>query len=223
MAGKVALAVAANYPAPTNDLDAATPAYVAAAIAAIDPLDCVGILEALNYTADICTDGTRGGMLFSSSVAADIAAGDGGGGTIVNPWVYGNLTMSGGGLQAAAPTVHGELRQLLASATRTGPEVPSWLIAWAGDPINMAVGPITYNSNNVPTSFNVQWPDGGTGVYTATTLSTLFPGSTDAYTVTYVGAGTTQAWSGITRTVTQPLVTRDAFGRTTDRPLRTVA
>lgn len=49
------------------------------------------------------------------------------------------------------------------------------------------------------------------------------PAATDSYTVTYVGAGTTQAWSGVTRTVTQPLVTRDAFGRVIDRPLRTVA
>ena len=220
MAGKVALAVAANYPAPTNDIDAATPAYVAAAIAAIDPLDCVGVLAAMNYTADTCADGSRGGLMFSSSVAADIAAGSGG--TINNPWVVGNLTFSGGGLQAATPTVDGELRQMLAVAARTGPQVDSWLEAWAGDPSNLMYGPIVYDADGAVMSAAIKWPDGGTGVYTALAVSSAFPGTTDSYSMTYVGAGTAQAWSGVTRTVTQPTVTRDAIGRVVDRPARTV-
>ena len=39
--GKVALATAANFPQPANDVDAATPAYVAAAIAGIGALPVV--------------------------------------------------------------------------------------------------------------------------------------------------------------------------------------
>jgi hypothetical protein len=62
----------------------------------------------------------------------------------------------------------------------------------------------------------VIWPDGATGAYTATTVSTAFPGAVDAYTVTYVGS--------TTKTVTQPAVTRDSTtGAVTTRPAMTVA
>ena len=214
--GKVALAVAANYPQATNDVDAATPAYVQAALAA---LDCTAIVDALNQTPDACADASRGAMLFTSSAAPDILSGDGNA-TLANPWTVGNLTFGGGGMQAPAPTPDGELRQLLQVATRVGPQVNSWLTAWAANPVDMMVGNITYNANGAITTAGVVWPDGATGVYTATTLSTTFPGATDEYTVTYVGIGAQQ---GVNQTVTQPLVTRDAAGRIITRPARTVA
>ena len=216
LAGKVALATSANYPQPTNDLDAATPAYVQAAL---DALDCTTIVDALNQTPDTCSDASRGAMLFTSSAAPDILSGDGGA-TLTNPWTVGNLTFGGGGMQSPAPTPDGELRQLLQVATRVGPQVNSWLTAWAANPADMMVGNITYNVNGAITTASVVWPDGATGTYTATDLSTAFPGATDAYTVTYVGIGAQQ---GVNQIVTQPLVTRDAAGRITTRPARTVA
>jgi len=54
------------------------------------------------------------------------------------------------------------------------------------------------------------WPNGTVGTYTADTVSTLFPGAVDAYHVTY--------GSPVTRTYTQPAVTRDTNGAVTTRP-----
>jgi hypothetical protein len=112
-----------------------------------------------------------------------------------------------------------------AISAATGPSATanSWLVAWSGDPVNLMHSAITYDANGAITTAAVQWPDGGSGTYTATTQSTAFPGSTDAYTVTYTGAGTGHPWAGVTKTVTQALVTRNAAGRVIVRPLRTVA
>jgi hypothetical protein len=92
----------------------------------------------------------------------------------------------------------------------------SYLIAWSGDPSNMVAGPILYDANGNMISYAVQWPDGSAGSYSMTLASDLFPGSTDAYTVTYVGPNGT-------KTVTQSAVTRNAIGAVINRPLRTVA
>lgn len=83
------------------------------------------------------------------------------------------------------------------------------------DPLQIANGAITRNSGGAATGFAVEWPDGTAGVYTATTVSTAFPEAVDAFTITYAGSPT--------RTFTQPTVTRDASGRITNRPKRTVA
>jgi hypothetical protein len=135
------------------------------------------------------------------------------------------VNAAGGGTSATIPTVAGELRQMLTKAVVNGPEAPTWLIAWAGDPVNMMSGTIAYDANGAITSASVVWPDGAAGTYTATVLSTAFPGATDAYTVTYNGGPPSgvSPWSGISKIVTQPTVTRDAAGRVTLRPQRTVA
>ncbi|HWI05731.1 MAG TPA: hypothetical protein VNT52_18130 [Acidimicrobiales bacterium] len=78
------------------------------------------------------------------------------------------------------------------------------------DPI--IVGAITRDANGAATSAGVVWPDGTAGAYTATTVSSAFPGAVDAYTVTK-GA----------LTFTQPAVTRNSDGAVTNRPAVTVA
>lgn len=74
----------------------------------------------------------------------------------------------------------------------------------------LIAGTITRDSNGAATSAPVVWPDGSPGTYTATTLSTSFPGAVDAYTVTY--------GSPVTKTYTQPAVTRNANGAATNVP-----
>lgn len=79
----------------------------------------------------------------------------------------------------------------------------------------LIVGTITRDSNGAATSASVEWPDGTTGTYTATTVSTLFPGAVDAYTVTYAGSTTV--------TYTQSALTRDTNGSVIYRPAMTIS
>lgn len=72
------------------------------------------------------------------------------------------------------------------------------------------VGTITRNEDGAATSASVIWDDGTAGGYTATALSSEFPGAVDAYTVSYLGTET--------KTVIQPVVTRNASGAVIDRP-----
>jgi len=81
----------------------------------------------------------------------------------------------------------------------------------ARTPEAMFIGTITYVAG-APTSAAVVWPDGTTGTYTGTP-SSAFPGSIDAYTITY----------GTTLVYTQPAVTRDAAGNITNQPAITEA
>lgn len=93
--------------------------------------------------------------------------------------------------------------------------IEALLMQYGADPENLFAGPITRNADGAPTSAVVKWPDGVTGTYSGT-ASTAFPGSIDAYTVTWAGAPT--------KTVTQPAVTRDATtGHITNRPAITVS
>jgi hypothetical protein len=85
----------------------------------------------------------------------------------------------------------------------------------AANPDALIVGAITRNSDGAATSAPVVWPDGTAGTYTATVMSTAFPGSVDAYTITYAG--------DTTKTYTQPTVTRDSNGAVTNRPAITVS
>lgn len=90
------------------------------------------------------------------------------------------------------------------------------LLAAAGNPDSLVTGTITRDANGAATSASVVWPDGATGTYTATTVSTAFPGAVDAYTITHV-------LGGVTKTYTQPTVTRDSsLGAVTVRPTITV-
>lgn len=105
-----------------------------------------------------------------------------------------------------------------ASGTSTyGPAIGSdaWLKLHAGGNLDALItGTITRDSNGAVTAASVVWPDGTTGVY-AGTASSSSPGAIDTYTVTYVGS--------VTKTVTQPTVTRGATGAVTTRPAMTVA
>ena len=84
------------------------------------------------------------------------------------------------------------------------------LVNLARNPDLLIAGTITRDANNAATSAPVVWPDGTPGTYTATTVSTAFPGAVDAYTVTY--------GSPVTKTFTQPAVTRNAAGAATAVP-----
>lgn len=83
----------------------------------------------------------------------------------------------------------------------------------ARTPEVLIVGAITY-TNGAPTSAAVAWPDGTAGVFTGTP-SQAFPGSLDSYTITY--------GDPVTRTYTQPTVTRDTAGNITNQPAITVS
>lgn len=95
---------------------------------------------------------------------------------------------------------------------------PSWVssmaLQLARTPEAIIVGTITRDANQAPTSAGVVWPDGKTGTYTGTP-SVAFPGAIDAYTITY--------GSPVTRTYTQPAVTRNASGAITTQPAITIS
>lgn len=84
----------------------------------------------------------------------------------------------------------------------------------AMSPDLLIVGMIVRDASGAVTSAPVVWPDGKVGTYTATTVSTAFPGAVDAYTITY--------GSPVTATYTQPACTRDPSGAVTIRPAMTV-
>jgi hypothetical protein len=84
------------------------------------------------------------------------------------------------------------------------------LLAAARTPEQIVSGAITINSNQARTAFPVRWPDGTVGQYTALVLSSAFPGAVDSYQITY--------GSPVSRTYTQPTVTRDAFGGVSNAP-----
>ncbi|WP_378144827.1 hypothetical protein ACFJGV_15220 [Cnuibacter sp. UC19_7] len=81
---------------------------------------------------------------------------------------------------------------------------------WARNPDMLIAGTVTRDSNGAATSAPVTWPDGSPGTYTADTVSTTFPGAVDAYHITY--------GSPVTKTFTQPAVTRNAAGAPTNVP-----
>ena len=80
----------------------------------------------------------------------------------------------------------------------------------ARTPDLIIAGAVTRNADNAAVSAPVVWPDGTPGTYTATTLSAAFPGAVDAYNITY--------GSPVTKTYTQPAVTRNADGAATAVP-----
>lgn len=103
----------------------------------------------------------------------------------------------------------------IAAIPAFNPSTVSILLGWAYVQAFALISG-TRDGNEALTSGTVQWPDGATGVFTATTLSTAFPGAIDAYTVTYVA-------NGVTRTITQPLLTRDPAGAVTAQPALTIS
>ena len=71
------------------------------------------------------------------------------------------------------------------------------------------------DSNGALTSATITWPDGATGTFTATNLSSSFPGAIDGWSATYVKGS-------VTATITQPPVTRDVTGAVISQPAITV-
>ena len=88
------------------------------------------------------------------------------------------------------------------------------LSTWARNPDLLIAGAVTRDANGAATSAPVLWPNGQPGTYTADTVSTAFPGAVDAYHITY--------GSPVTKTFTQPLITRDPNGAASAVPAITV-
>lgn len=80
----------------------------------------------------------------------------------------------------------------------------------ARNPDALIVGTITRDGNGAAIAGAIEWPDGTPGDFTALVVSMTFPGAIDSYQATY--------GSPVTKTYTQPLVTRDATGAVTILP-----
>lgn len=234
--GTVSLAAATEVTtAPlTSDTEATTPAYVNAVLAL---RNCANVLADLNRTTSACHTGADVSILDNTLhdlvlTRTEVSAT---GGAVIPPqWTHAAVDGKGAGLSAtltvdAGSTRSGVMRQRAAAGLHVGPNTNSWLIYHAGAPTQMMVGAATYDSAGALIGFNVQWPDGGTGVYTATAINSVDPSLVDGYTVTYVGPTSFNGvamdtpWKNVTRTVTQPPITRNASGAVTNRPPRTVA
>lgn len=90
----------------------------------------------------------------------------------------------------------------------------AWLKAWGANPDALIFGTVVRNPQEAVASAPVVWPDGKTGVFTALAYSTS--GAVNSYSITYVNGS-------VTKTVTQPAMTRDTAGAVTARPQLTVA
>ncbi|WP_088319499.1 hypothetical protein [Kineosporia sp. R_H_3] len=204
-------------------VEVATDAQLAAAVATLAPKAATWATGAA-YVADQlvvnagtlyrCTTAHTAGGSFA---AGSFAAVTGSGGSTVTLDADGTLVVDGTTVEVATDA---QLTAAISGLSGTyGPAVGSdaWLkLHAAGNLDALLVGAITRDANGAATTGGVVWPDGVTGTYTATTVSSTFPGLVDAYTVTWVG--------GTTKTVTQPAVTRDGTtGAVTNRPAMTVA
>ena len=105
----------------------------------------------------------------------------------------------------AVDVVH-DLKMLAGNDPAQYPALMGWAMTQAFQLVSS-----TRNIDDAITTANVKWPDGATGVFTSTELSTDFPGAIDAYTVTYVKGD-------VSYTLTQPAVTRNASGAVTVQP-----
>jgi hypothetical protein len=82
------------------------------------------------------------------------------------------------------------------------------LIQLAKNPDTLIAGAITLDGSDQVTSAAVQWPDGTPGTLTITARHST--GAVNAYNITY--------GSPVTRTFTQPTITRNANGAATNVP-----
>ena len=118
----------------------------------------------------------------------------------------GRIWSNGSGLALNASNLNGMESDLAQSAKRA---------QIARNPDLIITGAITRDANGAALSAPVTWPDGAAGTYTADVVSTAFPGAVDAYHITY--------GSPVAATYTQPAVTRDSSGATTNVPAITVS
>ena len=102
-----------------------------------------------------------------------------------------------------------------ANAAAAAQAAVTYRTALARNPDLLISGAVTRDGNGAATSAPVTWPDGSPGTYTALVVSTLFPGAVDSYQVTY--------GSPVSKTYTQPTITRDSNGAAVTVPAITVA
>jgi hypothetical protein len=104
--------------------------------------------------------------------------------------------------------------QITAIKTTVNSVAQSALLQWAyGNTFQLVSS--TRDSNGAIVTADIVWPDGSTGTFTTDVASTDFPGAIDAWHATYVN-------NGVTKTITQPAVTRDANGAVTAQPAITI-
>jgi hypothetical protein len=103
---------------------------------------------------------------------------------------------------AAAVSNSGSSSRAALNATYAG------LIQLAKNPDTLIAGAVTVDSNNLVTSAAVQWPDGTPGTLTITSRDGN--GAVLGYNITY--------GSPVTKTFTQPTITRNAAGAATNVP-----
>lgn len=102
-----------------------------------------------------------------------------------------------------------EIDALQAQVDAIVPGADDWLLE-AAQSEGYEMTPITRDVDSVITTGTVRWPDGTAGVFTTVTKNNTWL-TVDAYTLTYAGTPA--------KTLTQPLVTRDANGAVTVKPL----
>jgi Tfp pilus assembly protein PilX len=103
--------------------------------------------------------------------------------------------------QSALAAAQSSLNAAQSSTGLIATQLTANLKAWAASP-SWTPTAATRDANGALLTASVVWPDGGTGTFTADALSTAWPGAIDAWHVTY-------SLSGVNKTVTQALVTRD--------------
>jgi hypothetical protein len=89
------------------------------------------------------------------------------------------------------------------------------ILAWALSSAYVLTN-ATRDVNGAVTVATLTWPDGSVGTFTTDVASTAFPGTVDAYHVTYTVPGTNAVI-----TLTQTTVTRDANGAVLSQPTPT--
>ncbi len=109
---------------------------------------------------------------------------------------------------AAINELNADLAAVAGGATATDARLKEWV---SGEDYEITAA--TYDSDGVPTTATVKWPDGSAGTFTTTTKNRTWL-AVDAYTISHTASG---------KTVTQATVTRDGNGQVTVKPALTVA
>jgi hypothetical protein len=130
-----------------------------------------------------------------------------------NPREYIELLYDGWTTGNAAPAASTFSASQKSEVQETALDEIAKLAAWAKDLDSLVVGSVTRNASGHLQGAQVVWPDGATGILTATTRAE--DGAVMSYTITRVtDAGTS--------TYTQPTITRDSSGAATNVPQMTV-
>jgi hypothetical protein len=106
-----------------------------------------------------------------------------------------------------------QLAQIQAALGNTtggvGASIETTLAAWARAEAYTVTDTTDKDADGVLLSGPVVWPDGTAGIYTLLVKDDSFP-ECNSFAITYVALGG--------KTVTQPLITRDALGQATSTP-----